>query len=87
MTITIEFFGIPRERAGVAACEVEAHTLADALRATGKLYPLFATACLDDDKLQPGYLANINGTCFTNNPGTMLKEGDAVLVLSADVGG
>lgn len=87
MTVHIEFYGIPRQRAGVGTVDVEARTLGDALHALTEQLPNFARACLANGRLQPGYLANINGDRFTSDPATPLKEGDAVLILSADVGG
>ncbi len=87
MSVIVEFFGIPRERAGVAMCVVEATTLSEALQAAGNKYPQFAESCLDDDTPRAGYLVNINGVLFTTNPQTALKSNDAVLFLSADVGG
>ena len=87
MAVTVEFFGIPRERAGVAMCVVEATTLAEALHAAGNQYPNFAESCLDDATPRAGYLVNINGLSFTTNPQTTLNPNDAVLFLSADVGG
>lgn len=87
MSIRVEFYGIPRQRAGVASVEVEGDCLGEVLREVGASLPELAGACLDGDRLQGGYLANVNGTFFTSDPATPVKPGDAVLILSADAGG
>ena len=87
VTIRVEFYGIPRQRAGVDHVTVEASTLGEALAAAGRKLPTFADACLAGNRLQPGYLANVNGERFTTNSTTRLGPDDVVLVLSADVGG
>lgn len=86
-TVTLEFFGVPRARAGVASLSVEANELGTALVAAGVHLPEFATSCLDGEQLKPAYLACINGRKFTTDPRTRLAAGDAVLILSADAGG
>jgi molybdopterin converting factor small subunit len=37
--------------------------------------------------MQPSLVANLNGDQFVRDPRTRLKEGDSVLILSADAGG
>ena len=87
--VRIEFFGMPRQRAGLAALdvEVESLTLEDVLAAAGNQLPEFARTCLDGSRLKPGLLANINGRRFTSDARTILSEHDSVLILAADVGG
>ncbi len=87
MTVHIEFFGIPRTRAGIAQLDVEAGSLGDALEAIGVQLPGWAEACLSGNQLQRGLIANLNGQRFVSDPLTALKPGDSVLILSADVGG
>lgn len=88
MSVRIEFFGIPRERAGVAAVELaDAATLGQALRLLSSRLPLLADACIDNGCLKTGYLANLNGERFTTDSAAALRPGDAVLILSADAGG
>ena len=87
MSIRIEFYGIPKQRAGVDAIDVEAATLGEALQQLSEQLPQFADACLSEGRLQPSFLANINGENFTTDPQTPLESGDAVLILSADAGG
>ncbi len=87
--VHLEFFGVPRERAGVTTLDVEVTklTLGEALVAAGAQLPEFARRCLDGEQLKPGLMANRNGRSFTTDPNSPLTDGDSVLILSADVGG
>ena len=87
MTIRVEFFGIPKQRAGVAAIQVEATTLQEALRQIVVELPRFGESCVVDEKLSAGFIANINGTSFASDGSTPLNPGDTLLILSADAGG
>ena len=87
MTVRVEFYGIPRHRAGLAAIEVEAATLGEVLDKLAIGLPPFAQACLSAGELRPGYLASINGRLFTSDRAAAVAPGDAVLILSADAGG
>lgn len=87
MTVHMEFFGIPRSRAGVAHLDVEADSLQQALNAVAAQIPGWGTACLAEQGLQKGLIANLNGQRFVTDPATPLQPGDSVLILSADVGG
>jgi molybdopterin converting factor small subunit len=86
-SVRIEFYGIPRQRAGVAAIDVNASDLGTALREAGRLLPGFGCACLEGNRLRDGYLANIGGRTFTTEPSAHLSPDDTVLILSADAGG
>ncbi len=87
--VRLEFFGVPRQRSGIAAVDVDVAipTLSEVLLAAAKQLPEFGCHCLDGDRLQRGLIANINGRTFTSEPKTPLTDGDSVLILSADVGG
>jgi len=87
MEIRIEFFGIPRHRAGVAEIEVEAATLGAALREVRRRLPQLDQVCAADGRLCGGYLASLNGRNFVSDPSTPLAEGDCLLILSSDTGG
>jgi molybdopterin converting factor small subunit len=87
MTITVEFFGIPRQRAGVAATTVQAAQLGEVLTRLERRFPQLAETCLTEGRLRPGYVANLNGERFVTDPTTPLKPGDSLLILSADAGG
>ena len=93
MNVLVEFFGIPRQRAGLARLSLSlpqaetAPTLGEVLSALGNELPDFARACLDGNQLRPGLLANVDGKFFTTDPATEIPAGASVLILSADVGG
>jgi sulfur-carrier protein len=82
----VELLGVPRERAGVAELELQADTLGQLLVALAVRFPSLGELIIAD-RLQPSLVANLNGDRFVSDPRTQLKEGDSVLILSADVGG
>lgn len=85
--MTVEFFGIARHRAGVTAIEVDASSLGDALDRAAERLPRWAEACLEDGRLRPAFLANLNARSFISGRQTPLSDGDHLLILAADVGG
>lgn len=87
MTIRLEFFGIPRQRAGVKWLSVAADTLGEALQAACRELPRLAECQAANGDVAATCLANINGKQFTRDGRTPLRDGDEVLILSADVGG
>lgn len=91
MSIRVEFYGIPRQRAGVAATTVEVAAapvaLNDVYRQLGKRFPALARDCFDEDRLRDGYIANLNGDRFVTDTTTPLPDGSCLLILSADAGG
>ena len=82
----VELLGVPRERAGVAELELQADTLGQLLVALAVRFPSLGELIIAD-RLQPSLVANLNGDRFVSDPRTQLKEGDSVLILSADAGG
>ena len=87
MSIRVEFFGVARQRAGTASIEIEAGTLGEALNAAADRLPEFGRACVAGVRLQPAFIANVNGEFFTSDPAAPLADGDSLLILSADAGG
>lgn len=85
--IRVEFYGIPRVRAGIAAKDVDATTVRELCQILAQQLPAFAAACLNNDQLSAETLLSINGRNFTRDPAIELHEGDVVLIFSADVGG
>jgi molybdopterin converting factor small subunit len=90
-TITVEFYGIPRQRAGAASICLEADeagtSLASVLSQLAKAMPVLAESCFHGELLRSGYCANLNGDRFVSDPQTPLQPGDCLLILSADAGG
>jgi len=85
--ITVEFYGIPRARAGVASIKIEAATIGDAINSLAEQFSELARDCFSGQQLKVGYLANVNGSQFTTDPSQPLSEGDSLLIMSADSGG
>jgi len=82
----VEFFGIPRERAGLSELEVQADTLGQLLGTLAGRIPSLGNF-IGTDRLHPAFVANLNGDRFVTDPATPLGENDRVLILSADAGG
>lgn len=86
-TITIELFGIPRARAGLAELKVSAATVSDALGLLAEACPGLEDVLLPDGRLAPHYLVSLDGKRFLTNLKQTLQVGDRLLLLSADPGG
>ena len=82
----VEFFGVPRERAGIAEIDVEADTLGRLLETLATRMPGLAEL-IAVDRLHPSLAASLNGDRFISDPKTPLLDEDCVLILSADAGG
>jgi molybdopterin converting factor small subunit len=85
--IEIEFYGIPRLRAGTNRLRLEASSVGQALRALAHACPTLDGSVLGDGRVQQAYKLSLNGERFVSDPQTPLTEGDVLLLLSADVGG
>jgi molybdopterin converting factor small subunit len=82
----VEFFGVPREHAGMPALDVQAGTLGELLKTLAARNPSLGKL-IATDRLHPSFVANLNGDRFVSDPATLLGENDCVLILSADAGG
>jgi molybdopterin converting factor small subunit len=82
----VEFFGVPRERAGIAELDVQADTLGRLLGTLAARMPDLAEL-ITVDRLHPSLAASLNGDRFISDPATPLADDDCVLILSADAGG
>ena len=85
--VTIELFGVPRLRAGLARLSVEASSVGEALGALGRACPALAGTVLAGGGVHAAYRLSVNGERFVSDPAEPLAEGDALILLSADVGG
>lgn len=90
-SITIELFGIPRQRAGCARCELQFAagpvTLQAALSRLAEELPGLAGECILKGRLMPAYAANLGSERFVSDPDLILPDGAELLILSADAGG
>ncbi|GIW80160.1 MAG: hypothetical protein KatS3mg105_1967 [Gemmatales bacterium] len=85
--MTVEFFGIPRQRAGQEQYVVDARSLFEAVHAVETRFPGLAGFLIRDGRLSPYVLASLNGERFISDSATELRPGDHLLLLSADAGG
>jgi molybdopterin converting factor small subunit len=87
MRVSVELFGIPRARAGVAHTTADGDRLGDVLADLAKKHPQLADTCIDGRSLRPGFVVNLSAQRFVTSPDTPLAEGDTVLLMSLDAGG
>mgnify|MGYP001485742856 CR=1 FL=1 len=87
MPIRIEFYGIPRHRAGCEFIEVAGDTVATVLAGAVRALPGLSDCCTPDGELHANYIANLNGEQFVSNTHLPVSDGDVILLLSSDAGG
>lgn len=87
MGLRVEFFGIPRKRAGVAAATACGQRFGEIIADLASRFPALARECFDQNGLRPGYLASVNGDRFISDSQTPIGPADCLLILSADCGG
>jgi molybdopterin converting factor small subunit len=85
--VTVELYGMPRQRAGRSELRVSAGTAAAALRAAAALCPGLGAVLRTDGGLSRHCLLSLNGREFLTDLTRPLEEGDRLLLLSADAGG
>ncbi len=86
-SVLVEFFGVPRQRAGVATSRIVAATVADALRLLRVQHAGLVDLLNADGKLSPHYLLSLDGVAFVHDLATPLADDAKLLLLSADAGG
>ncbi len=91
MAIVVEFYGIPRARAGVQQTQVldgrESASLREILTEVAAHYPDFGANCVNDGKLRDGFVASVDGDEFIRDEDSRIASGQSLLILSADAGG
>jgi hypothetical protein len=85
--VTVEFFGIPRQRAGRAELAVPAGPIAAVLQMIERSCPGLQGLRQADGRLSTHYLLSLDGEQFVTDPRQELRPGDRLLLLSADAGG
>ncbi len=87
MPVKVEFYGIPRARAGVTETISQGSSVGDVLEDLARRLPQLANACIDGRNLKSGYSLTLKGDRFLTDPQTPLADGDVLLFLSLDAGG
>jgi len=85
--VTVEFFGIPRCRAGRDSVSVRARTVSELLDAVQVSCPGLSDLRGPGGGLARHYLLSLDGRQFLDDPAQPLRPGLPVLLLSADAGG
>ncbi len=85
--IRVELYEGARQIAGVAALDVEARTLGDALDAVRAAHPQLEPRVLVPGGLAPHWRVSVGGRQFVEDPTTTLEPGETLLVVSALAGG
>ena len=85
--VTVEFYGIPRQRAKRAELTVTAWTVGQLVAAIETACPELASLTASDGQLRPQYLLSLDGHEFVTDRQRRLKPGERWLLLSADAGG
>jgi molybdopterin converting factor small subunit len=90
-SIVVEFYGIPRLRAGIERVELTAPAegllLGEVLSRLAERFPIFGSECVNEHALAKSITANINGTNFTRDVKQRILPGQVIILLSADAGG
>lgn len=87
MIVTVEFFGVPRQRVGLPQVVVEGKNLGEVIEELSLQFPELAECCFEKGRVKEGFVMNLNGERFVSEPETELQLGDALLLMTADVGG
>jgi hypothetical protein len=85
--VTVEFYGVPRRRAGRAELTVDAVTAAAALARVAAACPDLGPLVTPDGRLARQYLLSVDGERFVADLAELLPAGTRLLLLSADAGG
>ena len=84
--VTVEFYGIPRQRAGRAELAVQAGSVGELLSAVEQVCPALQ-GLVQDGRLARQYRLSINGERFVEQIQEPIQAGTRLVLLSADVGG
>jgi molybdopterin converting factor small subunit len=92
MSVRVEFYGLARQRAGTPNVDIaipgQDSTLTEVLALVGVALPQWRTSELwSEAGLHPVLTANLDGQRFVADPLTPIRDGQSLLILSADAGG
>lgn len=83
----IELYGTARLRAGKAEVALSAGSLGAALADLAAACPSLSGSVVIGEAIHPAFRLSLNGERFVSDPDTPLREGDCLLLISADAGG
>lgn len=86
-SVTVEFFGIARQRAGRTEVSVSGQTVAQLLDAVERTCPELSGLLNQDGSISRKYLVSLNGNSFVDDPASIVPAGTRLIVLGADAGG
>jgi molybdopterin converting factor small subunit len=86
-SVTVELYGVVRARAGRKEVCVRAGTVSEALDALAAACPALADVRREDGRVAPHYLLSLDGERFVSDLAQPLREGERLVLLSADAGG
>ena len=86
-SLIVEFFGVPRARAGCRELELPSGTVAEVLAHVEAACPGLQGVRRPDGSLAGHYLLSLDGREFITDLNQVLSPGDRLLILSADAGG
>lgn len=91
MAIHVELFGIARQRAGVSELLLDvqqaATPLSEVLDQIASCVPALGRELIVKGRLHKSLTANLGGARFIHDPKTIIRDGQSLLILSADAGG
>jgi sulfur-carrier protein len=91
MAIRVELYGIARQRAGLSEITLDAPPgglrLGEALVQLTRRLPLLGSELIRGSQLNASLAANLDGMQFISDPATSIRDGQSLLILSADAGG
>ena len=87
LSLTVEFYGIPRERAGRPQLAVTAGTVGDVLSAVAQQCPRLKDLRQPNGAVSRHYRLSLNGERFLTDIDEILPARACLLILSADAGG
>jgi hypothetical protein len=85
--VIVEFYGIPRLRAGRSELAVPPGSAAAVLGEVVSRCPALSDLVTNDGRLSPNYLLSLDGGSFVHTLAEDLPAGTRLLILSADPGG
>jgi hypothetical protein len=85
--VRVEFYGVPRLRAGQAREVIRARTVSELVTGIAVACPLLAPLLADFGAARSPCLLVLNGREFVADPEQELVHGDVAILLSADAGG